>query len=170
MHNREVQGRVISFLLVNHTILEDDAVGRVRLSPVQQNWMGTGDLSPRCREILRWGFQSPCWRPQTLHRAHGVTGSDPILIEHERPQSVGIVNKFKGSFWPDKHKGFLFNASRTSERKPGRNQWHLTLKKVCGQSKKLLFRRICYKLNFSTVLLTKMNMVSLTIGVCFGTL
>lgn len=39
-----------------------------------------------------------------------------------------------------------------------------------GQSKKLLFRRICYKLNFSTVPLTKMNMVSLTIGVCFGTL
>lgn len=155
MHSREVQGRVISFLLVNHTILEDDAIGRVWLGPVQQNWMGTGDLSPRCREILRWGFQSSCWWPRTVHRAPGVTGSDPILIERERPQSVCIVNKFKGSFWPDKHKGFLFNASRTSERKPGRSQWHRTLSWVCGQSKKLLFRRIRYKLNFSTVPLTK---------------
>ena len=129
MHGREVQGRVISSLLVNHTILEDDAIGRGRLGPVKQNWMGASDLSPRCWKILRWGFQSPCWWPQTLHRALGVTGSDPIFIECERPQSVCIINKFKGSFWPDKHKGFLFNASRTSERKPGRNQWHRTLKR-----------------------------------------
>ena len=129
MHGREVQGRVISSLLVNHTILEDDAIGRGRLGPVKQNWMGASDLSPRCWKILRWGFQSPCWWPQTLHRALGITGSDPIFIECERPQSVCIINKFKGSFWPDKHKGFLFNASRTSERKPGRNQWHRTLKR-----------------------------------------
>ena len=129
MHGREVQGWVISSLLVNHTILEDDAIGKGRLGPVKQNWMGASDLSPRCWKILRWGFQSPCWWPQTLHRALGVTGSDPIFIECERPQSVCIVNKFKGSFWPDKHKGFLFNASRTPERKPRRNQWHRTLKR-----------------------------------------
>ena len=129
MHGREVQGWVISSLLVNHTILEDDAIGKGRLGPVKQNWMGASDLSPRCWKILRWGFQSPCWWPQTLHRALGVTGSDPIFIECERPQSVCIVNKFKGSFWPGKHKGFLFNASRTPERKPRRNQWHRTLKR-----------------------------------------